>query len=127
MLPMLPLLVPSLTAYACCILVLAKSPAPPLPPPPKHTHPLILSHAPVTNVLRGQLGCCHERVVGVAQLVVALVALTQALQDLKRLIHSGLRNCHRLEAAARQQQDAPAGRLRSHASNSLAAAASLKK
>jgi hypothetical protein len=46
----------------------------------------------------------------VAQLVVCLVALAQALQDLIRLVNGGLGHGHRLEAAARmkQQQQAAA-------------------
>lgn len=54
----------------------------------------------VTNVLAAVLGCCHQGLVCVSQLVVSLIPLTQTLQDLIGLLDSGLRNCHRLETTA---------------------------
>eukprot|EP00959_Pyramimonas_sp_CCMP1952_P401479 8412487-Pyramimonas_sp.AAC.1 len=53
----------------------------------------------VANELVRELGGRLERLVGVGELVVDLVALAQTLQDVDAVVHTGLGHHHRLEAA----------------------------
>ena len=56
-----------------------------------------MSHTPSSSpdVLMGQLGCSHECLVGVSQLVVNLVALAETTQNEDGLLHRGLRHLER--------------------------------
>jgi len=67
--------------------------------------------APVGDVLVAELGGRLQAVVRVAQLVVRLIPLPQAQQDLVRLVHRRLGDVHRLEppAAPRMRESACQG------------------
>lgn len=77
---------------------------PPSPPHPlKHTVLLsmhLIWQKPVSNVGVAQLHCCLKSFLIIAAVVVALVALSQPLEDLQRLSLTRLQHVHRLEAPA---------------------------
>jgi hypothetical protein len=66
------------------------------------THTYLIRQEPVSDVCVAELHCCLQRFLIVAAVVVALIALSQALQDLQRLLLTGLQNIHRLETPATQ-------------------------